>query len=50
VSGERRLHWPAGTLADGDLEVELADAGLAHCGLRVVELAAGGSRSWAAGA
>ncbi|MDQ1615950.1 MAG: 5-deoxy-glucuronate isomerase [Actinomycetota bacterium] len=51
MSGGRRLHWAAGSLADGDREVELASAGagLAHCGLTVVEIAAGGSRTWPAG-
>jgi 5-deoxy-glucuronate isomerase len=39
-----RLHWPAGTLAAGDMEVNLTPetAGWSHTGLRVVRLAPGG--------
>jgi 5-deoxy-glucuronate isomerase len=46
-----KLHYPAGTLADGPYELSLSpeQAGWGYCGLRVLSLPAGGSQSLATG-
>jgi 5-deoxy-glucuronate isomerase len=46
-----RLHWPAGSLAGGDLAVDLGPdvAGWSYAGLRVARLAPGGSLELATG-
>ncbi len=47
-----QLYWPAGSLAKGNLLVDLspADAGWDYCGLAVVEIPAGGAWEWESGA
>jgi 5-deoxy-glucuronate isomerase len=52
MTATQRLHWPAGSLADGDLDVLLtpAVAGWSTAGLRVARLAPGGWLDVATGA